>query len=32
MGYEILKTSIFSSVVILIGLLLGFFLLKVQEN
>ena len=32
MGYEILKTAIFSSVIILIGLLLGFLLLKVQEN
>lgn len=32
MGYEILKTAIFSSMIILIGLLLGFLLLKVQEN
>lgn len=32
MEYEILKTAVFSSVIILIGLLLGFLLLKVQEN
>lgn len=32
MEYEILKAAVFSSVIILIGLLLGFLLLKVQEN
>ena len=32
MEYEILKIAIFSSVIILVGLLLGFLLLKVQEN